>query len=77
MAAGLRVDGAWGQATQSAFDESRRRLAAGGDPHRSSADWREWLGRVAACGFADTDFVAPPPARPADPIGDLLRDLLG
>lgn len=76
MGAGLRVDGLWGRATQAAFDESRRRLAVGGDPHRSSTDWRTWLGRAAACGFADTDFVAPP-APPPDPIGDLLRDLLG
>jgi hypothetical protein len=76
LGARLRVDGVWGRATQEAFAESLRRLAVGGDPHVSSADWRSWLGRAAACGFANTEF-APPPAPPADPIGDLLRDLLG
>ena len=74
MGARLRVDGLWGRATQAAFDESRRRLDVGGDPQHNASDWRTWLGRAAACGFADTDFVAPPAP---DPIGDLLRDLLG
>ena len=76
MGAGLRVDRVWGRKTQTAFDESLRRLALEGDPRRSATQWRTWLGRTAACGFANTDFVAPPAPAP-DPIGDLLRDLLG
>lgn len=76
LGARLRVDGVWGPATQRAFEESVRRLAVTGDPLRDAAQWRTWLVRAAACGFANTDFV-PPPAPPADPVGDLLRDLLG
>lgn len=77
MGSGLRVDGVWAERTQAAFAESRRRLQVGGDPHRVTADWRAWLGRVAACGFADTGFVPPPPdPSPANPIRDLLDALL-
>ncbi len=76
MGSGLAVDGAWGSRTQAAFDESRRRLGAGGDPHRVTRDWQRWLGRAAACGFGNRTFQAPPPPPPpSDPIGDLLESL--
>lgn len=69
--AGLAINGSWDRPTQDAFDESRRRLGVGGDPFTSTADWRYWLLRAASCGFAGTDFVAPPP-----PIADPLRDFV-
>lgn len=70
----LAVDGAWGPATQRAFDESLRRLGVAGLPWVSRDAWRFWLFRVAACGFADRGFDAPPSDR-RDPLLELLRHL--
>lgn len=74
MDARLRVDRIWGRATEAAFNESVRRLAVPGDPRTDAGGWQTWLGRAAACGFANTGFVPP---TPPDPIGDLLRAVLG
>jgi hypothetical protein len=72
--AGLAYDGQWGGRTQAAFDESCRRLRIKGSPLTSADAWREWLFRVASCGFADRSFDAPPTER-TDPLAKLLRDL--
>ncbi len=75
----LQLTGRWGSATQAAFDESRRRLGVTGDPTTSTDAWRTWLVRVAACGFADLPFAAPPPEALdplLDPLADLVDDLL-
>lgn len=80
--AGLAVDGAWGRATQGAFEESCARLRVEGDPHRRTDAWRWWLHQAAACGFADRPFDDPPAAvaNPLqallDGVEDLVEDLL-
>jgi hypothetical protein len=72
----LPVDGAWGPATQRALDESRRRLGVSGDPCTNADEWRHWLLRVAACGFAGVPF-AQAPADQGDLLGDLIDPILG
>lgn len=71
----LAVDGAWGPATQRAFEESRRRLAVAGNPYTTSAVWQQWLLRVAACGFRNVTFAQAPTAQP-DPIAGLIDPIL-
>jgi hypothetical protein len=61
MDAGLGITGRWDRPTLAALTESQKRLGVLGDPFNSVGVWRYWLFRSAACGFADTDFVAAPP----------------
>jgi hypothetical protein len=72
----LAVDGAYGPATQRAFDQSCRTLGVPGDPFGDPAVWRRWLLRVAACGFGGVAFAQAPQDRP-DPIGELIEPILG
>jgi hypothetical protein len=72
---GLAIDGAWADRTEAAFNESKARLAVHGDPMADPLAWRDWLLKVAACGFADTDFAAPPIILP-DPLGALLEPVV-
>ena len=73
--AGLPISGVWDGATQAAFEDSRRRLGVGGDPSADTVEWRHWLLRAAACGFADVDFAAAPPDI-VDPLRDVVDHVL-
>ncbi len=72
----LAIDGRWGRSTEAAFNESCLRLQVAGDPHTSTAAWRQWLYRSATCGFADVDFADAPPAE-LDPLRDLVDAVVG
>jgi hypothetical protein len=73
--AALPIDGVWGPKTEAAFADSRRRLSIGGDPMVDPLEWRQWLLRVASCGFADASFGNPPLVLP-DPLGTLLEPVI-
>ncbi|CAN5684279.1 hypothetical protein BH20ACT2_BH20ACT2_22770 [soil metagenome] len=79
LGSGLAVDGAWGPRTQTAFDESLRRLGVAGDPHAPGRPWLDWLHHTARHGFANRAFGQPTPVRQPsllDPLTDLLDGLL-